>query len=188
MFRVRVCDDVIVGVVRAELELCNDCNHMSSQQLATSMPTRSLENKKNNQAQRTRTCFSALQRGPKRRCSWERSALLLRSGPVSSRADVSCSSSSPSMANRTLSVDGGVNNDRFGSHRGPRPGMDRVLEISFTKSGGVEGDVILENDIVAGGDGGYCMGNGEADRSQDLSGLPFLKERTFCLSHCSFTS
>jgi hypothetical protein len=33
-------------VIRVELELCKDCRHMSSQLLATSMPTRSPEHKK----------------------------------------------------------------------------------------------------------------------------------------------
>ena len=27
---------------------------------------------------------------------------------------------------------------------------------------------MLENAVVTGGDGGYCIGNGEADRGQEL--------------------
>jgi hypothetical protein len=43
MFQVRVRDGVIVEVIRVEFELCKDCRHMSSQQLATSIPTCSPE-------------------------------------------------------------------------------------------------------------------------------------------------
>ena len=74
--------------------------------------------------------------------SWERtvrSAMLFLRVPVSSRADASCSSSSPSMANRTFSVDGEANErssrelTRMGRlsssirrfRRPPRPGTSR---------------------------------------------------------------
>jgi hypothetical protein len=48
-FQVRVRDGVVVELIRIELELCKDCRHISSQQLATSMPqrqTRSPEHEK----------------------------------------------------------------------------------------------------------------------------------------------
>ena len=126
-----LCDGVIVWV-RVELGLYKDYKHISSQQLATSMPRRSPEHKKINVHSVPASRLPSVDQSGGAitwTCSWKRtvwSALLLRGVPASSRADVSCSSSPP-MAKQTLCVDGDADErtSREPTKRGRRPGYPR---------------------------------------------------------------